>query len=185
MIAFKTREKRQMNRTFMTIALLSVLMVSFASAGIIYTLRVSLTTQIQVPNIIFVSGSDTDAIGGTIGENGTTFTATAVPLEVGSNVTIEQAVRINNTDTNPHNITGVEVLSEDFGTELNILAIYLYDGSTRHLLISIDTTGTVTYELSGNLTIPATTAWDIIIEGCYDDGTAVGTQNTISFYIKQ
>lgn len=171
----------------MTIVLLSVLTVSFVSAGIVYTLRVTLTTQIQVPNIKFVSGSDTsDIIGaGSIGENGTIFTATAVPLEVGSNVTITQAIRVNNTDNNPHNVTGAQVLSHDFGTELNIFSIYLYDGSTRHLLISIDTTGTVTYELSGNLTIPAATAWDVVIEGCYDDGTAGGTSNTISFYIKQ
>ena len=172
-------------RSFIIITLLSVLVVGFVSAGIVYTVTVSLTTQIQVPNIIFVSGEDTSTIGGTIGQNGTTFTATTVPLSVGANVTIGQAVRLNNTDTSAHNVTGAEVLSEDFGTELNKLSIYLSDGSTSYLLISLDTAGTATYEFTGNITIPAATAYNIIIEGYYDDGTASGTSNTLSFNIKQ
>ena len=172
-------------RAFIIITLLSVLIVGFISAGIVYTITVSLTTDIQVPNIIFVSGDDTSTVGGTIGTNGTTFTATTVPLGVGSNITIGQAVRLNNTDTSAHNITGAEVLSEDFGSTLNKFSVYVSDGSTSYLLIDVDTTGAVTYEFSGNVTIPAATAYDIIIEGYYDDGTADGTSNTISFFIKQ
>ena len=160
-------------------------MVSFASAATIYTLTTTLTTQVTVPNIIFVSGSDTGTIGGSIGSNGTTFTATTVPIEVGSNVTISEAVNITNSDAgNPHDITGAEVSSEDFGAELNALSIYVYNG-TRYLLIGIDGTGAVSYEYSGALSMPASAEWSVIIEGAYDDGTASGTTNTITFYIKQ
>ena len=173
-----------MDRTLKRLALLSVLMVSFASAATIYTLTATLTTLATVPNIIFTDGSDTSSISGTVGSNGTTFTATAVPLEVGSNVTIQEAVNLTNTDgVNPHDIVGVEVLSEDFGAELDVLSIYVYNG-TRYLLMSLDGTGAVTYEFSGTLSMPASAVWSIIIEGAYDDGTASGS-NTISFYIKQ
>jgi hypothetical protein len=164
--------------------LISVLVASLVSAATIYTLTATITTQVTVPNIIFASGSDTSAISGTIGTNGTTFTATAVPLAVGSNVTIQEAVRLNNTDaTNPHDITGAEVLSEDFGAELTALTIYVYNG-TRYRLLSIDGTGTTTYEFSGTLSMPASASWTVIIEGAYDDGTTSGS-NTLSFYIKQ
>lgn len=174
-----------MNSTLTRLALLSVLMVSFASAGIIYTLTSTLTTQVTVPDIIFTTGADTSSIGGSIGSNGTTFTATTVPLEVGSNVTIQEAVNLTNTDAvNPHNIVGAEVLSEDFGSELDTLSIYVYNG-TRYLLISLDGTGAVVYEFSGTLSMPASAEWSMIIEGSYDDGTLSGTTNTISFYIKQ
>jgi hypothetical protein len=162
-----------------------MLFISFASAGIIYTLTPTLTSQIQTPNIIFVSGEDTGSIGGSIGLNGTIFTATTVPLGAGSNITIEQAVRINNTDTSAHNVTGAQVVTEDYGTELNKLSIYLSDGATRYLLVNLNTSGVVTYEFSSNITIPAATAYDVIIEGMYDDGTASGTSNTINFFIKQ
>jgi hypothetical protein len=174
-----------MNRTLTRLTLLSVLMVSFASAAIIYTLTATLTTQATVPSIIFTSGSDTSSISGTIGSNGTTFTATAVPLEVGSNVTIPEAVNLTNTDAgSAHDIIGAEVLSEDFASELDNLSIYVYNG-TRYLLISLDGTGAVTYEYSGTLSMPASAEWSIIVEGCYDDGTATGTTNNISFHIKQ
>jgi hypothetical protein len=166
------------------LVLLSAMMVAFASAATIYTLTGTLTTQITVPNIIFVSGSDTGSIGGTIGSNGTTFTATTVPLEVGSNVTIQEAVNITNTDASAQSIIGAEVASEDFGSELNALSIYVYNG-TRYLLISIDGTGAVSYEFSGTLSMPAGAEWAIIVEGAYDDGTAGGTTNTITFTIKQ
>jgi len=174
-----------MDRTLKRLILLSALMVSFASAATIYTLSATLTTQVAVPNIIFVSGADTGTIGGSIGLNGTTFTATTVPLSVGSNVTIEEAVNLTNTDSgNPHDIIGAEVLTEDFGSELDVLSIYVYNG-TRYLLISIDGTGAVTYEYSGTLSMPASAEWSLIVEGSYDDGTASGTTNTLSFYIKQ
>lgn len=174
-----------MDRTLKTLVLLSVLMASFASAAVIYTLTATLTTVASVPNIIFTTGDDTSSIGGSIGTNGTTFTATSVPLGVGSNVTVQEAANLTNTDaSNAHNIIGVEVLSENFGSELNKLSIYAYNG-TRYLLISIDGSGTVTYQFSGTLTMPAGAEWSIIIEGCYDDGTAGSTTNTITFYIKQ
>jgi hypothetical protein len=138
-----------------------------------------------VPNIIFVSGSDTSSIGGSIGSNGTTFTASSVPLGVGSNVTIQQAVNLTNTDAiNPHNIIGAEVLSEDFGSALTVLSIYVYNG-TMYQLVSLDGTGAVVYQFSGTLTMPASAEWSIIIEGCYDAGTVSGTTNTISFTIEQ
>ncbi len=174
-----------MDRTLKRLVLLSVLMVSFASAATIYTLTATLTTTATVPNIIFTTGSDTGSISGSIGSNGTTFTATAVPLAVGSNVTIQEAVNLTNTDAgSSHDIVGAEVLSEDFGTEIDVLSIYVYNG-TRYLLISVDGTGAVTYEFSGTLSMPASAVWSVIVEGCYDDGTASGTTNTISFYIKQ
>ena len=173
-----------MDRTLKRLALLSVLMVSFASAAVIYTLTATLTTQVTVPNIIFTDGSDTSAISGTVGSNGTTFTATAVPLEVGANVTIQEAVNLTNTDSgSSHDIVGAEVVSEDFGTELDALSIYAYNG-TRYLLISLDGTGAVTYEFSGTLSMPASAVWSVIIEGAYDDGTASGS-NTISFNLQQ
>lgn len=154
-------------------------MVSFASPAIIYTLTATLTTQITVPNIIFTLGSDTGSIGGSVGENGTTFTATAVPLEVGSNVTIQEAVNLTSTDTvNAHDIIGAEVLSEDFGAELDKLSIYVYNG-TRYLLISLNGTGTV-YQFSGTLSMPASAERSTIIEGCL---SLCHTRNT-RFYEK-
>ena len=174
-----------MNRTLTRLALLSVLMVSFASAAIIYTLTATLTTVVTVPNIIFTTGADTGSIGGTIGTNGTTFTATNVPLQVGANVTIEEAVNLTNTDGgSSHDIIGAEVASEDFGAELNMLSIYVYNG-TRYLLVSLDGSGAVVYEFSGTLSMPASAEWSIIVEGCYDDGTVSGTTNTITFNIWQ
>ena len=173
-----------MNRTLTRLMLLSVLTVSFASAAIIYTLTATLTTVVTVPYIIFTTGADTSSITGTIGLNGTTFTATAVPLEVGANVTIEQAVNLTNTDGgSSHDIIGAEVASEDFGAELDVLGIYVYNG-TRYLLLSLDDSGDVVYEFSGTLSMPASAEWSMIIEGCYDDGTVAGT-NTITFNIKQ
>jgi len=164
--------------------LLSVLTVSFASAAIVYTLTATLTTVVTVPYIIFTTGADTGSITGTIGLNGTTFTATNVPLEVGANVTIEQVVNLTNTDGgSSHDIIGAEVASEDFGAELYVLGIYVYNG-TRYLLLSLDDSGDVVYEFSGTLSMPASAEWSMIIEGCYDDGTVAGT-NTITFNIKQ
>ncbi len=75
-------------------------------------------------------------------------------------------------------------MSEDFGAALTALSIYVYTG-TRYTLIELDGTGAVTYEFSGTLTMQASDVWSIIIEGAYDDGTASGTTNTISFIIKQ
>ena len=104
---------------------------------------------------------------------------------MGSNVTVQQAVNLTNTDvSNPHSITGVVVASEDFGSSLNQLSIYAYDG-TRMLLLSVDATGTVVYQFSGSLNMPANAVWSIIIEGCYDPGTSGGTTNTISFTVEQ
>lgn len=174
-----------MNRTYVRLALLSVLFVAFVSAAVIYTLTATLTTQVAVPDIIFTTGSDTGSIGGSIGTNGTTFTATAVPLGVGSNVTIQEAVNLTNTDAvNPHSIIGAEVLSEDFGSSLNKLSIYVNNG-TRQLFISLDGTGAVVYEFSGTLSMPASAEWSIIVEGCYDSGTISSATNTITFYIEQ
>jgi hypothetical protein len=174
-----------MNKTLTKLVLLSVLFATLASAATIYTLTATLTTQVVVPNIIFTTASDTSSIGGSVGANGTTFTATSVPLGVGSNVTVQQAVNLTNTDvSNPHSITGVVVATEDFGSSLNQLSIYANDG-TRVPLISIDGTGSTVYEFSGTLSMPASAVWTIIIEGSYDPGTSNGATNTIVFYIQQ
>lgn len=174
-----------MNKTLTKLMLLSVLFATLASAATIYTLNATITTQAVIPNIIFTSASDTSSISGTVGSNGTTFTATAVPLGVGSNITVQEAVGLTNTDaSNPHDITAVVVLSEDFGSTLNQLSIYATDG-TRKTLLSLDTNGDAVYQFSGTLSIPASAVWTVIIEGCYDDGTLSGTTNTISFNIEQ
>src|SRR3990170_345882 len=173
-----------MNKTLTKLVLLSVLFATLASAATVYTLTATLTTQVAIPNIIFTTASDTSSIGGSVGLNGTTFTATAVPLGVGSNVTVQQAVSLTNTDgSNPRSITGVSVISEDFGSSLYQLSIYANDG-TRRLLLSLDTNGAVVYSFSGTLSMSASAVWPIIIEGCYDAGTVSGTTNTISFYIE-
>jgi hypothetical protein len=174
-----------MNKTLTKLMLVSVLFASLASAATIYTLSASITTVVSTPKIIFTTGSDTSSIGGSIGASGQTFTATTVPLGLGSNVTITQAVNITNTDvSSAHTITGLTVNTNNFASTLEGLSIYAYSGA-RILLLSVDTTGTVTYSFSGSLTMPANAVWSIIIEGCYDAGTASGTSNTISFYIQQ
>ena len=173
-----------MNKTFTKLALLSVLFATLASAATIYTLSATITTQATVPNIIFTTASDTSSIGGSVGANGTTFTATTVPLGVGSNVTVTQAVNLTNRDAgSARSITAVVLLSEDFGSSLSQLSIYAYNGA-RTLLLSVDGTGAITYQFSGTLSMPASAVWTVIIEGCYDAGT-VTTSNTISFYIQQ
>ena len=173
-----------MNKTLTKLVLLSVLFATLASAATVYTLTATVTTQATVPNIIFTTASDTSSIGGSVGLNGTTFTATAIPLGVGSNVTVQAAVSLTNTNaSSARSITGVSVLSEDFGSSLYQLSIYANDGS-RRLLLSIDTDGAVVYSFSGTLSMPASAVWPIIIEGCYDAGT-VTTSNTIAFYIEQ
>jgi len=175
----------KMNKTVTKLVLLSVLFATLASAATIYTLNATITTQVSTPNIIFTTGSDTSSIGGSIGASGQTFTATTVPLGLGSNVTVTQAVNITNTDPlASHSITGLTVLSNDFASTLTQLGIYAYNG-TRMALLGVDTTGAVVYQFSGSLNMPANDVWSIIIEGCYDAGTSGGTTNTISFSIEQ
>jgi hypothetical protein len=174
-----------MNKTLTKIMLLSVLFASLASAATIYTLSASITTVVSTPKIIFTTGSDTGTIGGSIGGSGQTFTATTVPLGLGSNVTITQAVNITNTDvSSAHTITGLTLNSNNFASTLTGLSIYAYNGA-RTLLLTIDTSGTETYQFAGSLSLPANAVWSIIIEGCYDAGTSGGTSNTISFTLQQ
>ena len=93
-----------MNKTITKLVLLSVLFASLASAATIYTLNATITTQVSTPKIIFTTGSDTSSIGGSIGASGQTFTATSVPLGLGTNVTVTQAVNLTNTDISSSHI---------------------------------------------------------------------------------
>jgi hypothetical protein len=174
-----------MNKTITKLVMLSVLFASLASAATIYTLNATITTQVSTPKIIFTTGSDTSSIGGSIGASGQTFTATNVPLGLGTNVTVTQAVTLTNTDiSSSHIITGLTVNSNNFASSLSELSIYANNGA-RICLLSVDTTGTVVYQFSGSLNMPANAVWSIIIEGCYDAGTSDVTTNQISFSIQQ
>ena len=174
-----------MNSMIIRLALLSVLFATVASAATLYTLTSTITTEVGVSPIIFTAGSDTASLSSySIGANGTIFTAT-VPLGVASNITVQEAVNLTNTDgSNPHIITGITVISEDFTSSLNQFSIYCNNG-TRTLLLSVDTSGDTVYEFSASLSMPASAEWAIIVEGCYDDGTASDESNVISFTIEQ
>ena len=196
-----------MKRTLITLALLSVLMVSFASAGVLFTLKVSITTKARTPWIIIVEGDNADELKDkgwniSVSTSGTNATMEC-PLNVGVPSLVIDPLRLNNTDTaNPHNITGVEVISEDFDNKIKTFQVWVVsfadiDKLKNHLLglgaapasaqklIEIDDNGDVAYEFSGNYTIAANSFAVFIIFGYYKEGTSRTQSNTITFYIMQ
>ena len=164
-------------RSLIILIVLSMLVVT-VSAAIYYSLIANLTFDAAVSPAIFSVGDDTSAGGGTLSTNATQVTFSSIPLAVESEITITELVNVTNSDASAHDVQ-VSVSSEDFGTELAALSLYLVSPSaTETLVIQLDDSGVVTTE-DVTVNIPATQEYAIKMIGYYDSGTASTASNSM------
>jgi len=162
--------------------LVSSLLIATAAAVIYHYITISMTFDAEISPVSFSSGADTATCGGDISTN-TSAVFTGIPLGIGSNITITELVNITNTDTSDHSVP-VIVSTENFGSELKILLLYLVaPNATETLITKLDDAGAViTEDVSVN--IPAGEEWAIKLIGCYDGGTSGSQSNTMNLDIK-
>ncbi len=154
------------------------LLITVVSATIYNYISASMPTEVMISPVLFTSGEDTSICGGSFHANATQVTFTSVPLAVGSNITITQLVNITNTDSSDHYVR--LSVTENFGTELSLLSLYLVSPSGAEILVAlINDFGIVTTE-SVSVNIPREEEWAMKLEGCYDSGTALTQNNTMS-----
>jgi hypothetical protein len=142
----------------------------------------TMTFKAAVSWVTFTSGEDTSTCGGDLSSN-TSITFSDIPLSIASNVTITQLVNLTNTDTNPHNVQ-VSVSSENFGSELSTLLLYLVSPSASEtLIIRMDGSGSIVTQ-NVQVSIPASQEWAIKLIGCYDGGTSGSQSNSMTLSIQ-
>ena len=173
----------KLKRHFPWVALLlSSLLITTVGAAIYYYITMSSTFDAEISPVSFSLGGDTATVGGDISTN-TSATFSSIPLGIGSNITITELVNVTNTDASGHTVP-VTVVTEDFGSELKILLLYLVaPNATETLITKLDDSGAVDTE-NISVNIPAGEEWAIKLVGCYDGGTAGSQSNTMNLNIK-
>ena len=169
-------------KKFLLATLVLAIILPYVSASIIYYMDSSFSNTIGTSDIKFTSGADTSSISGTIGANGSSFTATGLPLIAGVEARVSIAVNITNTIASSRTIN-LQLNTEDFGTELTQLKVYLVEvDGTEHLAVELDGSGTATTSTSGDQTIPASSIWSVKIITEMDP-TAAATSKTLSLLL--
>jgi hypothetical protein len=153
------------------------------SAAIYFGLIANLTVDADISPVILSNGDDTSTCGGSLSTNATQVTFTSIPLAVESNITITELVNVTNGDTSAHDVS-ISVNSEDFGTSLSTLSLYLVSpSSTETLVIQLDDSGDVTTE-DITVSVPASEEYAIKLIGCYDSGTSTLESNTMTLALQ-
>jgi len=165
------------------ILLLSAFTISVVSAAVYYALLGDMTYQAKLSPVVFTSGSDTSVCGGSLSTNSTIATFTNIPLAVESQITITQLVNVTNSDSTGHSVQ-VSVGSENFGSELSMLRLYLVSpAGTETLVVELDTTGAVTTQ-GVSVSIPAGQEYAMKLVGYYDSGTLGSQTNTMTLNLQ-
>ena len=168
--------------SLLVLIILSMLVVT-VSAAIYYSLIANLSFDAAVSPAIFSTGDDTSTCGGSLSTNATQVTFTSIPLAVESDITITELVNVTNSDASAHDVQ-VSVTSDDFGTELATLSLYLVSPSaTETLVIALDDSGAVTTE-DVTVNIPATQEYAIKLVGYYDSGTSSSVSNSMTLALR-
>lgn len=143
------------------------LLIPMTSATITYLTRGSFNRTIAAPDVIFKTGADTTGISGSITADGSTFSATGLPLVSGTQVTVDEAVKIRNNMTETPVWVKLSVYSESFDGECKAISIYVGgdlaisfgdDGSYSNLMSYTQLTG------GSELTVKIVTEMDADVE---------------------
>jgi hypothetical protein len=162
--------------------ILSSLFITTVSAAIYFQIISTMSLQATVSWVIFTNGEDTATCGGDLTTN-TSATFSSIPISVGSNITITQLVNITNTHSSAHTVT-ISVSSENFGSELSTLLLYLVSPSNAQTLaVKINGSGTVVTQ-NVQVSIPNGQVWAIELIGCYDAGTPGSQSNSMTLGIQ-
>jgi len=173
--------QRKLRKSIIALILTSIA-VSTVSAAIYFQIMSTMTFKAAVSWVAFTSGEDTSTCGGDISTN-TSATFNNIPLSIGSNVIITQLVNITNTDSNSHTVQ-VSVSSENFGSELSTLKLYLVSPSASEtLVVEMDGSGSVVTQ-NVPVNIPANQEWAIKLVGCYDSGTSGSQSKSMTLSIQ-
>jgi len=165
------------------ILMLSSLSITVVSAAVYYALLGTMNYQATLSPVVFTSGDDTSVCGGSLSTNSTIATFTTIPLAVESQITITELVNVTNTDSSAHSVQ-VSVGSENFGSQLTLLRLYLVSPSgTETLVVELDTNGAVTTQ-GISVTIPAGQEYAMKLVGYYDSGTAGTQTNTMTLNLQ-
>ena len=160
----------------MFILLLMSLFITTVSGVIYYQLLATLNIQAQVSPVTFTSGGDTATCGGTITSDASQVSFATVPLAVESDIIITELVNLTNTDASAHDVQ-VSVSTDDFGTELDALALYLVSPTaTQTLVVELNGSGTVTTD-DVTVNIPAGEEYAIKLVGHYNAGQSAATNS--------
>ena len=174
---------KNIRRSSLLILILLSMLVVTVSAAIYYSLIANLSLDAGVSPATFSTGDDTSTCGGSLSTNATQVTFASIPLAVESDITITELVNVTNSDTSAHDIQ-VSVSSEDFGTELASLSLYLISPSaTETLVIQLDDFGAVTTE-DVTLNIPSSQEYAIKLVGYYDSGTTSSASNSMTLALQ-
>ena len=178
---------RRKSRLSVLALLLSALLIATASAAIYYQITASMSFTATVSDVIFTSGDDTSACGGSIGTNATSvsFGSPYIPLAVEADVVITELVNVTNSDSSTHNVEFyLGATDENFGGELETLKIYVVaPNATEYLMIELDGSGAVTTN-NQSVNIPASEEWAIKLVGHYDSGTLSTQSNTMTLRLQ-
>lgn len=156
------------------------LSITAVSATIYYKISASILTGVTFSPVGFKSGEDTSFCGGSF--NATNAEFTCIPLTIASNITITQLLNISNMDSSDHFVEFF--VTENFGSELSLLSLYLVlPSGVEILVVSINDSGIVVTE-NVLVNIPQKEEWAIKLEGHYDEGTPLTQSNTMSLKIQ-
>jgi len=179
--------KRRKSRFTILALLVSTLFIATASAAIYYQITATMEFTATLSDVVFTSGDDTSACGGSIGTNATsvTFGSPYIPLAVEADVVITELVNVTNSDSSAHNVEFyLGATDEDFSTELETLKIYVVaPNATEYLMIELDGSGAVTTN-NQSVNIPASEEWAIKLAGHYDSGTLSTQSNTMTLRLQ-
>jgi len=168
-------------RLIFLLLILSSLLTTGASAAVYY--QKSANMMFQVSPVVFTSGEDTEKCGGKISTNATQVTFTSILLAVESDIIITQLVNMTNTDDSNHSLQ-VFVGSENFGTELSSLKIYLVSPyGTETLVVELNDSGNVVIQ-NISVNIPQSEEWAIKLVGHYDSGTSLSQNNSMTLSLQ-
>lgn len=175
---------KRKSRLAMLALLLSSFLIATVSAAIYYQITASMTFVVGWSPVAFTNGTDTDTCGGNTVTNNASVSFSSIPLTIGANITITQLVNLTNSDgSNSHDVN-VTVSSDNFGTELEILLLYLVSPTgSETLVVNIDDSGNVVTD-KVSVTIPAGEEWAIKLIGCYDDGTSQSQTNQMTLNLE-
>ena len=173
----------KLNKHVIWIALLfSSILITSVGAVIYHFINMNMTIDAEFSPVVFTSGDDTATCGGDISTN-TSATFSSIPLGIGANITITELVNVTNSDTSGHTVP-LTVDTEDFGSELKILLLYLVSPTgSETLILRMDDSGAVETE-GVSVNIPASEEWAIKLVGCYDGGTSSSQSNSLNINIK-
>ena len=174
---------KTIRRNSLLILILLSMLVVIVSAAIYYSLIANPSFDAGVSPAIFSTGDDTSTCGGSLSTNATQATFTSIPLAVESDITITELLNVTNGDTSAHDIL-ISVSSEDFGTSLATLSLYLVSPSaTETLVIQLDDSGAVTTE-DVTVNIPSSQEYAIKLVGHYDSGTTTSESNSMTLTLQ-